>query len=221
MAIKGLIFDMDGLLIDTESVSFKALVKDCAQRGFEFTMEQFLGIRSLSLPKCEEKFKSYFGEDFDFYDCFRNRTRYLGEYIDMYGAPMKKGADNILRFAKEQGLRIALATSTPLDIAKNWLVSLGLWDYFDEVISAADVKHGKPAPDVYLAASELLGLDPMVCMAFEDSPNGVRSASSAGCMTVMVPDLSGPDEELQKLIFACVDDLDEAITLIKENKDKE
>lgn len=219
MVIKGLIFDMDGLLIDTERLSFEALVYDCKQRGFELTMEQFLGIRSLSIPKCEEKFKGYFGEDFNFKDSFEKHFLYMSEHIDKYGVPMKKGADSILKYAKEQGLRIALATSTPLDIAQDYLSSLGLWEYFDKVQSAADIKNGKPAPDVYLAASSLLGLEPSECMAFEDSPNGVRSASSAGCITVMVPDLSGPDEELQKLIFASVSDLDEAVELIKNNKE--
>lgn len=217
MVIKGLIFDMDGLLIDTESLSFEALKYDCAQRGCTLTLEQFLGIRSLSIPKCEEKFKGYFGEDFDFYDSFEKHTAYMNEHIDKYGVPMKKGADRLLKFAKEQGLRVALATSTPLDTAQRWLRSIGLWEYFDEVQSAADIEHGKPAPDVYLAASALLGFEPAQCMAFEDSPNGVRSASSAGCITVMVPDLSGPDEELSKLIFASVADLDEAAELIKNN----
>ncbi len=219
MVIKGLIFDMDGLLIDTERLSFEALVYDCKQRGFELTLEQFLGIRSLSIPKCEEKFKGYFGEDFDFKDSFDKHFLYMSEHINKYGVPMKKGADSILKYAKEQGLRIALATSTPLPIAQEYLSSLGLWEYFDKVQSAADIKNGKPAPDVYLAASSLLGLEPSECMAFEDSPNGVRSASSAGCVTVMVPDLSGPDEELEKLIFASVSDLDEAVELIKNNKE--
>lgn len=219
MVIKGLIFDMDGLLIDTERLSFEALVYDCRQRGFELTLEQFLGIRSLSIPKCEEKFKGYFGEDFDFKDSFEKHFLYMSQHIDKYGVPMKKGADSILKYAKEKGLRIALATSTPLDIAEGYLRSLGLWEYFDKVQSAADIKNGKPAPDVYLAASSLLGLAPSECMAFEDSPNGVRSASSAGCITVMVPDLSGPDEELEKLIFASVSDLDEAVELIKNNKE--
>ncbi len=217
MTIKGLIFDMDGLLIDTERLSFEALVIDCKERGHELTMEQFLSIRSLSIPKCEEKFKSYFGEDFDFKDSFEKHFQYMREHMDKYGVPMKKGADNILEFAKEQGLKLALATSTPLPIAESQLTSLGLWQYFDKVQSAADIKNGKPAPDVYLAAAELLGLLPSECMAFEDSPNGVRSASSAGCKTVMVPDLSGPDEELSKLIFASVEDLDEAVELIKNN----
>lgn len=217
MKLKGLIFDMDGLLIDTERLSFEALVYDCKQRGFTLTMEQFLSIRSLSIPKCEEKFKGYFGEDFDFKDSFDKHFSYMREHMDKYGVPMKKGADNILKFAKEQGLKIALATSTPLPIAESQLTSLGLWSYFDKVQSAADIKNGKPAPDVYLAAAELLGLEPSECMAFEDSPNGIRSASSAGCITVMVPDLSGPDEELSKLIFASVNDLDEAVELIKKN----
>ena len=217
MKLKGLIFDMDGLLIDTERLSYEALVRDCRERGFELTLEQFLGIRSLSIPKCEEKFKGYFGEDFDFKDSFDKHFIYMNEHMDKYGVPMKKGADSILNFAKAKGLCVALATSTPLPIAESHLRSLSLWDYFDKVQSAADIKNGKPAPDVYLAASKLLGLEPCECMAFEDSPNGVRSASSAGCITVMVPDLSGPDEELSKLIYASVRDLDEAVELIEKN----
>ncbi len=210
---------MDGLLIDTERLSYKALVRDCKERGFELTMEQFLSIRSLSIPKCEEKFKGYFGEDFDFADSFDKHFLYMREHIDEYGVPMKKGADTILKYASEKGLRIALATSTPLDIAKEYLSSLGLWDYFHKVQSAADIKNGKPAPDVYLAAAELLGLSPSECMAFEDSPNGVRSASSAGCITVMVPDLSRADEELSALIYREIDDLSEAIGLIEEYRE--
>lgn len=215
MKIKGLIFDMDGLLIDTERLSYDALVRDCKERGYTLTLEQFLGIRSLSIPKCEEKFKGYFGEDFDFEDSFNKHFLYMREHIDKYGVPMKKGADSILKYARGKGLEIALATSTPLPIAEEYLRSLGLWEYFDKVQSAADIKNGKPAPDVYLAAAKLLGLEPSECMAFEDSPNGVRSASSAGCITVMVPDLSGPDEELEKLIFASASDLDQAVQLIE------
>ncbi len=219
MKIKGLIFDMDGLLIDTEKLSYEALVYDCRQRGYELTLEQFLSIRSLSIPKCEEKFKGYFGEDFDFKDSFDKHFLYMREHIDKYGVPMKKGADSILKYAKSKGLRVALATSTPLPIAEDYLRSLGLWEYFDKVQSAADIKNGKPAPDVYLAAAKLLELEPFECMAFEDSPNGVRSASSAGCITVMVPDLSGPDEELEKLIYASAEDLDAAVDLIENFKE--
>lgn len=213
--LKGLIFDMDGLLIDTERLSYEALVRDCKERGYKLTLEQFLSIRSLSIPKCEEKFKGYFGEDFDFKDSFDKHFVYMNEHMNKHGVPMKKGADNLLKYAKEKGLRIALATSTPLPIAQGYLCSLGLWEYFDEVQSAADIKNGKPAPDVYLAAAKRLCLEPEECMAFEDSPNGVRSASSAGCVTVMVPDLSGPDEELGRLIYACAEDLDNVINIIE------
>ncbi len=212
---------MDGLLIDTERLSFEALEFDCRQRGLQFTMEQFLGIRSLSIKKCEEKFHSYFGEDFDFYDCFDNHTVYINQHIDKYGVPMKKGADTILKYAKSKGLKIALATGTPLDQAQRWLEELGLWEYFEKVQSSAFIPNGKPAPDIYLATAELLSLKPCECMAFEDSPNGVRSASSAGCVTVMVPDLSNPDEELSKLIYACAEDLEEAIELIEQLNQKE
>ncbi|MGN0452946.1 MAG: HAD family hydrolase [Ruminococcus sp.] len=212
--IKGLIFDMDGLLIDTESLSYEALRLDLEAQGKEFTLEQFLPIRSHSVKKCEEIFKGYYGEDFDFKGCFERHILYMNEHIDKYGLPLKKGARELLRFGKEQGLTIALATGTPLDTAKRWLESVELWNYFDEFQSSAFIEHGKPAPDVYLATAKLMGLKPCECMAFEDSPNGVRSASSAGCVTVMIPDLSGADEELSKLIYAEAESLDKAIDVI-------
>lgn len=216
MKLKGLIFDMDGLLIDTESLSYEALRLDLEAQGKEFPLSRFLPIRSHSLKKCEEIFKGYYGEDFDFKGCFDRHTLYMNRHIDEYGLPLKPGAEELLKFGKAQGYKIALATGTPLDTAKRWLESVGLWQYFDEFQSSAYIKNGKPAPDVYLATAKLLGFAPSECMAFEDSPNGVRSASSAGCVTVMVPDLSEPDEELSSLIYACAESLSGAVNIIKK-----
>ena len=140
----------------------------------------------------------------------------MNEHIDKYGLPLKPGAEELLKFGKAQGYKIALATGTPLELAKRWLESVDLWKYFDEFQSSAFIKNGKPAPDVYLATAELLGLKPSECMAFEDAPNGVRAASGAGCVTVMVPDLSEPDEELSKLIYARAESLTDAVNIIKK-----
>ena len=90
---------------------------------------------------------------------------------------------------------------------------MGLYDYFDEIICATMVEHGKPAPDIYRYACEQLHLAPAECMAVEDSPNGVSSAYDAGCKVVMVPDQAPPDEETKKKIAACPDSLNEIIKL--------
>ncbi len=215
MKIKGLIFDMDGLLIDTESLSYKLHKMDIENQGFELPLENFLPIRSHTIKKIGEIFRGYYGDDFDVEGHFKRHTLYMNEHIDKYGLPLKPGAEELLKFGKAQGYKIALATGTPIELAKRWLEGVGLWQYFDEFQSSAYIKNGKPAPDVYLATAELLGFSPSECMAFEDSPNGVRSASSAGCITVMVPDLSEPDEELMGLIYAKAESLSQAVDVIK------
>ena len=216
MKLKGLIFDMDGLLIDTEILSYKFHRLDLEKQGFEFPMEKFLPIRRHTIKKIDEIFRGYFGEDFDTKAHFERHTLYMNQHIDKYGLPLKPGAEELLKFGKAQGYKIALATGTPLELAKRWLESVDLWKYFDEFQSSAFIKNGKPAPDVYLATAELLGLKPSECMAFEDAPNGVRAASGAGCVTVMVPDLSEPDEELSKLIYARAESLTDAVNIIKK-----
>ena len=100
------------------------------------------------------------------------------------------------------------------DLAEKYLKKIGLYGYFDKIICAPMVEHGKPAPDVYEFACSELKLAPEDCMAVEDSPNGVKSAYSAGCKVVMVPDLTQPDEELKKMLFACVDRIDEIKSIV-------
>ena len=97
---------------------------------------------------------------------------------------------------------------------EKYLKKIGLYGYFDKIICAPMVEHGKPAPDVYEFACSELKLAPDECMAVEDSPNGIKSAYSAGCKVVMVPDLTQPDEELKKMLFACVDRIDEIKSIV-------
>ncbi len=207
---------MDGLLIDTEKLSYEYHRMDLEKLGFEFPIEKFLPIRSHTIKKIGEIFRGYFGEDFDVEGHFKRHTLYMNEHIDKYGLPLKEGAEELLRFGKAQGFKIALATGTPIELAKRWLEAVDLWKYFDEFQSSAYIKNGKPAPDVYLASAELLGLEPSECMAFEDAPNGVKAAASAGCVTVMVPDMSDVDEELSKLIYAKAEGLKDAVNIIKK-----
>ncbi len=106
------------------------------------------------------------------------------------------------------------STANDIERAEKYLKKIGLYGYFDKIICAPMVEHGKPAPDVYEFACSELKLAPEECMAVEDSPNGVKSAYSAGCKVVMVPDLTQPDEELKKMLFACVDRIDEIKSIV-------
>ena len=138
----------------------------------------------------------------------------MEERLDREGIELKPGALELLNWLKGQGIRSAVATATDLQRTEKYLGGLEIRRYFDQVISAAMVKEGKPSPDIYLYACEKLGRRPQDCMAVEDSPNGVLSASQAGCRVVMVPDQTEPEPELEKRLFAKVKRLDEIIGLL-------
>ena len=142
------------------------------------------------------------------------REKARQEYLEKVGIELKPGAIEILTYLKEKGIHRAISTANDIERAEKYLKKIGLYGYFDKIICAPMVEHGKPAPDVYEFACSELKLAPEECMAVEDSPNGVKSAYSAGCKVVMVPDLTQPDEELKKMLFACVDRIDEIKSIV-------
>lgn len=209
--IKAVIFDLDGTLIDTEKYYRVYWPKALAKLGYTLTDEQALMLRSLGRPFAPAQFKEWFGEDFDYWKARNCRKDLMEEVLDKDGIQQKPGAEELLRFLKEQGITAAIATASDLERTEKYLKKVGLIDYFDKLISATMVEEGKPSPDIYLYACEQLGLAPEECFAVEDSPNGVLSAYRAGCKVIMVPDQTRPDEELGKCLYACVDSLEDII----------
>ncbi len=206
--VKAVLFDMDGTLIDTEKYYRIFWPKALAQFGYHMTDEQVLFMRSLGRPFAPKQLKEWFGEELDYYAVRDCRKQLMEEHLDRVGIELKPGAVEILEALKKRGILAAVATATDLERTEKYLQKVGLREYFDRLISATQVKEGKPSPDIYVYACEQLGLEPEECIAVEDSPNGVKSAYGAGCRVIMVPDQTEPDEELSKLLYACVDRLD-------------
>ena len=207
MAIKGVISDMDGVMLDSEKLYVRFWCEAAQSLGFPMEKKHALGIRSMARPFAIEKLQGWFGEGFD-YDAVRNRRKALmDDYVRKNGIEAKRGAKELLEWLKQNGYAVALATATPVGRASAYLEQTGLLPYFDKICSARQVAHGKPAPDIYLFAAEQLGLAPQECIALEDSTNGVRSAAAAGCKTVLVPDLDNPEAELSSLLYATAENL--------------
>lgn len=216
--IRAVIFDLDGTLIDTEKYYRIFWPKALAAFGYHMTDEQALQLRSLGRPFAPALLKEWFGEELDYYAVRQKRKDMMEEYLDREGVQRKPGALELVRRLKEMGIVTAIATASDLERTEKYLRLTGLEGYFDRLISATQVKEGKPAPDIYTYACEQLNLAPAECLAVEDSPNGVLSAYRAGCRTVMVPDQTEPDEELKKYLYARVDSLTDILGLIEAVK---
>ena len=212
--ICAVIFDMDGVLIDTEKHYNAAWCQAATEAGFPFTRDHALLLRSCEAKEGEKLMQGIFGPSFDYYAIRERRRELVRERLAQYGLEKKPGVEETLRFLRAKGIKTAVATATALDITKSHLTTIGVCDLFDSIVSAKNVAHGKPEPDVYLYACEQIGERPQDCMAVEDSPNGIMAAYRAGLRTVMVPDLTQPDEELTKYLYACVNSLSDLCELV-------
>ena len=206
--LKAVIFDMDGTITDTEKYYFDAWQQAFHEFGVtQFGSEDALALRSFDARLAAEHIRERFGEHVDYYEIRERRRELVEERIAREGIGLKPGLSQIIDFIREKKLKSAIATATALDITIQRLRALGIYECFDEIISAKTVEWGKPHPDVYLYACEKLGERPQDCMAVEDSPNGVFSAHEAGCRVVLIPDLTGVTAQLEPCLFGVVDTL--------------
>ena len=214
---KAVVFDMDGLLLDTEKLLIKFWIQAANEAGFPMTRETALSLRSLHRSFAIPFLKETFGEDFDYLKIRSRRMELMSGYLSENPLELKKGAEELLGYLRESGIPAAVCTATDIERAANYLKRAGIYGFFTDIVCAANVEKGKPEPDIYLYCAEKLGMNPSDCIALEDSPNGVRSAAAAGFKTIMIPDLSEPDDELMHLIYAKAESLSEVIGIIKDH----
>jgi beta-phosphoglucomutase-like phosphatase (HAD superfamily) len=207
------VFDMDGLLFDTEALWQEALLSAAAEAGLKITDEIYNKSIGVRRSQCRDLFLSHFGEEFLFDDFHASWSRHFW-LIAGNKLTLKPGASELLEILDQFRLPRAIATSSSRTTVERHLTSHNLMDRFDQIVCRGDYENGKPAPDPFLKASERLGVKPALCLALEDSHVGVRSASAAGMMTVMVPDLLEPTEQLCALCVLVARDLHQVGDLI-------
>ena len=199
MKYKAAIFDMDGLLIDTERIFLDAFKKTSETLGFEFDMSLFIKLIGTNAVKTKEIMTKGFGNGFN-YDLFRETwVRNVDDCLSLNPIPLKDGATEILEKIKEISIPMAVATSTRYSDAIKSLESTGIVHYFEFVMAGDQVTKGKPDPEIYLKAAQKLDAVPVECIVFEDSENGVKSAHAAGMDIIQIPDLLDPSDELKAL----------------------
>ena len=212
--IKAILFDMDGTLIDSERLNLEFMIQTCKEFGFDVDPADILSLRSNDPETCNRVYRNKYGDSFDFYEIRERRRELMRNHIAENGLPVKPGVYELMAHLKSIDVKTAVVTSTQYDRAMNYMKMIGLDTELDSVISAHMVKNGKPAPDVYLYASKIIGESPCDCLAVEDSPNGVRSAHAAGCKVAVVPDLTPPDDMMRRKSTWIVDNLADLIPII-------
>jgi HAD superfamily hydrolase (TIGR01509 family) len=211
--VKAVVFDMDGLLVDTETVIFRAMQHAAGGIGGELPFTTFQRMVGLQDAASDRIVMDHFGEGFDL-EAWSKAVRAHAHEQMAAGIALKAGVVEILDYLGAAGLPCAIATSSSLAAVQRNLGPGNLVGRFAALITKDLQTRGKPHPEPYLKAAEALGVAPGDCLALEDSHNGVRSAAAAGMMTIMVPDMLDPTEEMQSLCVRIARDLHEVRELL-------
>ena len=207
LILSGIVFDMDGVLVDTERMGQAIWREAGAMMNCPGPAENYTHFIGRSWPDSQREMIRLFGEDFPIEEFYRNCHLVANRRLAEEGVPMKPGVFELLDFLKERNIPLGVATSTLRDRAMKRLESAGLLPYFRTVTTGDQVEHSKPDPEIYRKACRSLGLDPATAMAVEDSRNGILSSHGAGMMAVMVPDMIPCTPDLEALLFRKFDSL--------------
>lgn len=212
--IEALVFDMDGLLFDSERVVQRSWNITGEEMGYGKIGEHIYHTLGMNLKSRTEYFKKVYGPDFPM-DKFSVETRRnFYKIADEEGVPLKRGALALLQYAKAKGYKTAIATSSRRDYATRQLAAGGIKEYFDGFVYGDMVTNSKPDPEIYLKACEQIGVSPENALALEDAPNGIRAAHAAGLRPIMVPDLVRPTDEIKAMTYLVLESLKDVIDIL-------
>lgn len=213
--IRGVLFDMDGVILDSEKLYARFWAAGCEAYGYHMTYQQALGMRSLSAKMGQAYLSSLFGPEISYPQVRAKRIALMDAYVEENGIEAKPGIIRLLDYLSDRHIPYAITTASPRDRIKNHLSRLGLYERFPYICTAHEVENGKPAPDIYLLGAKTIGIPPEACLALEDSYTGILSAHRAGCLATIVPDLDQPGENILTIAYARADSLADVIDLMK------
>ena len=211
--INAIIFDMDGVILDSESISDITWRKAAEEKGLSVNDEILNACRGSNKNDTIQTLKKYYGSDFDSKAFLERTSELFHEIEEKDGIPLLPYAKEILEYLKPR-YRLALASSTRGPTVERQLRAAGVIDFFETRTTGEMVEHSKPNPEIYLMACKSIGMNPEDCAAVEDSLNGIRSAYAAGLKPVMVIDKVQPTEEIRKMCCNIFDSLDGLKTVL-------
>ena len=192
------IFDMDGTILDNEEFTISSKVIEGKKLGYNISEDIAKNTLGMSTKKSKEYFASIYGDDFP-YDYFRQkRFDYIFDDIKKSGIKYKKGTLELLNYLKDNNYLIALCTSSTIKYINEYKKYTSIFDMFDVIITGEQIKNGKPNPEIFNKAMEILNVHPQETLVIEDSNNGILAGINSNSDVIMIPDLVGPNDEVKK-----------------------
>ncbi len=214
--IKGVIFDMDGVMIDSERQSNYGWLSAAKEKNVEMPMWLIDSFKGAPAKLSKQYFDDYFKGQLDYWETRQRRSDFVHELRKKEGIPIKKGLYELLEYIRLNGLKCAVATSTYREGAYKTLSIIGAKEYLDGIVFGDEVENGKPAPDIFLKAASQLNLKPSECIVIEDSINGIKAGYNAKMRVVHVPDTIIIDDEIRALTSKVCEDLGQIPEVIEE-----
>ena len=216
MEIKAVLFDMDGLMVDTESLSTESFINSAKAQGYNMTKEETLKVLGFTKANIYQFWIDYFqGTNVDGKKLVDDHYEYIENVLYTVGPEKMPYVEELLKYLKENNYKIAVASSSDAADIKNNLEKTKLEKYIDEIASGAEVENGKPAPDVFLLAAKRLGVDAKDCLILEDSKAGIKAGKASGAMVFMVPDMYTVDKECEDTADRILTNLGEVIEILE------
>ncbi|MCI8660346.1 MAG: HAD family phosphatase [Lachnospiraceae bacterium] len=213
--IKAVIFDMDGLMIDSERVTYEGYVIVCGKLGLRMEEAFYKQVLGLPLPTVFQMFYDKYGSSFPMEQVLEQVHRYMDDRFCKEGVPVKEGLKDLLDYLKRKDYKTIVATSSNRDRVDRILEQTKLTGYFDDSICGDEIERGKPHPDIFQKACEKMGVKPEEAIVLEDSEAGIQAAFSAGIPVICVPDMKYPREGFREKTVRIVDSLTELSDLFR------
>lgn len=213
--IKAIIFDMDGLMIDSERVTF-----ECYQeilKGMNLTMDEefYKTLLGKPLKGIYQRFYDVYGNDLPIEDVIKDVHALMAKRFETEGVPIKTGLKSLLEYLKENNYKTIVATSSNRDRVDTILSQAQITDYFDDSICGDEVTKGKPNPEVFLKSCQKLGVNVDEAIVLEDSEAGIQASYDAGIKVICIPDMKYPEKQYEEKTFKILKDLNDVTEYLK------
>lgn len=213
--IKAIIFDMDGLMIDSERVTFECYQERLKDMNLTMDEEFYKTLLGKPIKGIYQRFYDVYGNDFPIENVIQDVHQLMAERFETEGVPVKKGLVELLHYLKDNNYKTIVATSSNRDRVDKILAQAKITEFFDDSICGDEVTKGKPNPEVFLKSCQKLGVNVDEAIVLEDSEVGIQASYDANIKVICIPDMKYPEKQYEEKTFKILKDLTEVTAYLK------